>query len=203
MKIFRRGMLGLGLGCLLLCALAQANAPPVPKPVERPQAEPPVAAPPAIVKSLSLPVTIQKADLTKEGVQAKIILSQKTLAELSAPGKKASPQQNSAAPASPDRQSSTSLWRNVIAGVALSLAAVSLIFVFRGRRSTRAAVVALLGVTLIAGGVGVLSADIRIPGEPYRGPAKRPDPEPRPEPHPQVQVIVMDDAVGITLVLPE
>jgi hypothetical protein len=86
--------------------------------------------------------------------------------------------------------------------LALSLAAVSLIFVVRGKRTAQKTAGAVVALVLLLGGVGMLAADIRVPGQPYRGPAKRPDGD-RPKLPDHVKVIVVEEGDVITLVLPK
>jgi allophanate hydrolase len=101
-----------------------------------------------------------------------------------------------------EKQSNFSTPRSIIAGLALSLAAVSLIFVVRGKRTAQKTAGAVVALVLLLGGVGMLAADIRVPGQPYRGPAKRPDGD-RPKLPDHVKVIVVEEGDVITLVLPK
>ncbi len=52
----------------------------------------------------------------------------------------------------------------VIAGLALSMAAVSAVFVFRGNRSTKTAALAVLAGAGVLGAFGVANADLIVPG---------------------------------------
>ncbi len=65
--------------------------------------------------------------------------------------------------------------RTIAAGVAMAGAiALAGVWLLRSRQSKTAAALTLV----IAGLTSAASADIRVPGQPYRGPAKRPEKEP-------------------------
>jgi hypothetical protein len=62
----------------------------------------------------------------------------------------------------------------VIAGLALSLAAVSAVFVFRGNRGTKTAALALLAGALVLGGWSIAQADLAVPPAGPRRPVEEP-----------------------------
>lgn len=189
----------LGLFSLLLISSAWADVPPPSGPFRpRPRPQPVEPAP----SKITAPVVVKHADLAEDGerVQAKIAIPRKLLAKLA--GDVAAP---AAAPAVvPEKQSSVGSPRSIIAGVVLSLAAVSLVFVARGSKVAKAtAAVGLIAGLVLAG--SSLMADIRVPGQPYRGPARRPDiDDPMPVPPEATQVVleVVDDADSVVLTLP-
>lgn len=126
---------------------APANAPPLPGK----EAE---AAKEVRVEKLKIPVQIKHADLSGEGdgVQAKLVLPAR-LRDLpppaGAPGKVGSLE-------NPSRNS-------LIAAVALSLAAVSVVFVVRGKKLTAATKVAIVGMAVLLGAYSVAQANAPPP----------------------------------------
>ena len=187
--------------CLLLAALcplvlltsvmAFANAP-----------APPDAPPREEPTRLVAPVVIKRGALRGEdrNVQAKIQIPASLVHGLgaeaaepvrppagSAPARavpmKAAP---GAAPAPEDR-SSVPPMGTIIAGIALSLAAVSIVFMMRGNRATKAAAVASLAGCALVTGWSAAVADI-------------PPPPRRPES--QIVIELVEDGETVTLLLP-
>ena len=136
------------LGVLLIAHSASADKAPAPRRVEP-------------VKSV-IPVQVKHADLKGEGegVQAKIVLPAR-LREAAAGAKVGVNEE--AAPTQ----------RSIVAALALSLAAVSVVFVLRGKKlntTTKASLLAVGGMLAI---FGAAQADIAIPGQ-KRGPRPLP-----------------------------
>lgn len=180
------GIFALGV---LFTASALANAPP------RPQAPapPPLGTKPAgEVRSekLKIPVQMKHADLAGEGegVLAKIVLPAR-LRDLPPPAG-APAKVGAAEGASP---------RSLIAAVALSLAAVSVVFVLRGKKLSTTSKAAVLGFVGLLGLFGAAQADIAIPGQ-KRGP--RPMPPPALEAKSTIVVEFSADVEEAVLILP-
>ena len=114
------------------------------------------------------PVIIKTEELKGEekSVKAKVIIP---LALVHAAGVRgAAPP---AAGARPEAREQGSLpMGTLIAGLALSLAAVSAVFVFRGNRSTKTAALAVLAGAVMLGALGIAQADIAAPNEPTNRP---------------------------------
>lgn len=88
----------------------------------------------------------------------------------------------------------------IIAGLALSLAMVSLVFMSRRKPAPKWA---FTGAAVVVLGLGVTSylwADVVIPGQPYRGPARRPGANPPAAPMVTIEIAEKGDA--ILLVVP-
>lgn len=156
-------MLGRGMMAAMLVAVwgvsALADIPgPGPRPRPRPR---PVEDAPVAPSKMTLPVTVEQADLAREGkgVQAKVAIPRKLLARL-APG--AVP----AASVPNERQSSLPWWSTVIAGVAMSAGAVGVVFVARGSKLARGVAATGFVIAIITGGYAF--ADLRIPDEDRR-----------------------------------
>ncbi|HEX5102579.1 MAG TPA: hypothetical protein VFV87_02130 [Pirellulaceae bacterium] len=77
----------------------------------------------------------------------------------------------------------------MIAGIALSLAAVSLVFVIRGRRTTRTAAATILGGAVLLGAFGAVYANAPAPN--------------RPEPPVAQQIVIelVEEGDSVTLLL--
>jgi len=133
---------------------ALANEAPPPRPREVPT-------------KVTVPVVVKHADLKGEGegVQAKLVLpsSMKGAPGLAPNGRKVGANEQVA----PTQ-------RSIVAAIALSLAAVSIVFVLRGKKLTTATKAAILGVAGLLGLLGVGQADLSVPGQP-----RRPPPMPR------------------------
>ncbi len=149
--------------------------------------------------SITAPVVIKTQVLegVDKDVRAKIIIPRKLVhaggAEVARPAA-ASPAGN-AAPRSEDRGSLTPLG-TVIAGLALSLAAVSAVFVFRGNRNSKTVALAVLAGAVVLGALGVAQADIIVPGD-----SRRP-PQPKPAlPSQQIVIELSDDGETVTLLI--
>jgi hypothetical protein len=121
----------------------------------------PIRAEPA--KSV-IPVQVKYADLKGEGnnVQAKIVLPAR-LREIVGAKPAGKVGANEGAPAS----------RSLVAALALSLAAVSVVFVLRGKKLSIKSKATVLGMAGLLGLFGAAQADIAIPGQ-KRGPRPMP-----------------------------
>lgn len=122
-------------------------------------------------------------------VVAKIVIPA-GLVHAEAPRAGAAPTRN--APRSEEQgalRGSTGTW---VAGIALSLAAVSLVFVVRGRRMTRTIAATILGGSALLGTYGAVYANA-------------PAPPPRPERAPAAQIVIelVEDGDTVTLLLAE
>jgi hypothetical protein len=163
-----------------LVASAHANTPP---PEPRPEEVKPVHQ---VVK---VPVHVQHGGLPKDAaVKAKIVIPRGLL-----PG---------AAPAAEDQGAAPRpIGGTVIAGIALSLAAVSLLWLRRGKSMNQKVLIVLVSGALALGGVGALFADIAPPGggKRSRPPAERPVPVPAKA---MILVEIVEDGEAITLTLP-
>ena len=103
-----------------------------------------------------------------------------------APGPTGNTPASRSAPA-PDKQSNAPALGTIIAGIALSLAAVSALFVVRGKRTTKTVAVASLAAAALLAGWSAAQAD--IPVEPRR-------------PEPQIVIELVEDGETVTLLLP-
>lgn len=178
---------------LAVTALVLAwNAPPPP---EAPQ--PPAAQENRIVA----PLIIKNNAIRGEGrsIQAKILIPRNLLAG-NAEAVKAAASVPGLNPAASSREvrSTTPALNTVIAGLAISLAMVSLVFVLRGNRITKVAAVAALAVSMVLTGIGILRADIPGPGpRPVR-----PTPIPvRPNSETEIVIEITDPGETVTLLL--
>jgi hypothetical protein len=137
------------------------------------------------------PVIIKSEALAGEekSVKAKIVIPKALLHTLGARGT-ARP----AAGARPESREQGSLpIGTVIAGLALSLAAVSAVFVFRGNRTTKTAALAMLAGAVVLGALGVAEADLAVPGS---AEARRKAPPPQ-----DIVIELSDDVETVTLIL--
>ncbi len=194
MNMLRQAVVSVAIA-VLLASPVLANAPPLPR-----SAAPPVSAAPPFpgqkpageVRSekFTLPVQIKHADLTGEGkgVEAKIVLPArlKTI-----PPPAGAPGKVGATESSPSR--------SLIAAGALSLAAVSVVLVLRGKKLSTASKAAVLGVAGLLGLFGAAQADIAIPGQ-KRNP--RPMPPPAAEAKATIVIEFSADVEEATLILP-
>ncbi|WP_254510444.1 hypothetical protein [Anatilimnocola floriformis] len=172
----------IGLCCCLFTSQAWGDALPGPGPA--PNAAPPAQRVPnfageAKTEKVTLNLTVKHADLKGEGdgVQAKLILPAK-LRDLPPPA---------AAPGKVGQQESSP--RSLIAAIALSLAAVSVVFVIRGKRWSAANKAALLAITVAAAGCTLVYANA--------GPPRNRAPKS------QIVIEFSADATEVMLTLPE
>ncbi|WP_425614181.1 hypothetical protein NA78x_004042 [Anatilimnocola sp. NA78] len=189
---FRLGTAGIVLGFLVFAAgHALANAPPPPGYREPPK---------PVKQEVKVPVVMKTADLSAEGIQAKIVipLSMKPgeVAPAAAPKAVPAPPLN----ASPPRSGAliTPAQRSVFAATALSLAALSIVFVVRGKKLKTSHKAAVVGVTCMLGIFGAAQADIRVPGQPFtpNGPVR---PRPAVAARDQILIEYSADATEVTL----
>jgi hypothetical protein len=134
------------------------------------------------------PVTIKSEVLKGEekSVKAKIVIPRALVHAAGVQG--AAPPAAGARPGS--REQGSLPMGTVIAGLALSLAAVSAVFVFRGNRSTKTAALALLAGAVVLGALGVAQADLAPPGERSNRP-----------PAQNIVIELSDDVETVTLIL--
>lgn len=178
--------------CLMVTALVLAWNAPAP-PLVRERSAPAVQEYRALV-----PLDLQPGALRGEGqnVQAKIIIPRSLLpagngAAAGAPKLPALP----APAASRETRSHTPPMGTIIAGIAMSLAAVSFVFILRGSRVKKTAALFVLGGALTVMAVGIAQGDI-----PGGNRANRP-PKPIPEPVTQIVIEVTDIGDTVTLQL--
>lgn len=149
-----RRTLGLFTVAALLAATALANAPPIKPAASAPPF--PGTKPAGEVRSerFLLPVQMKLADLAGEGegVQAKIVLPARLRGLPPPAGAPAKVGANESAPS-----------RSLIAAVALSLAAVSVVFVVRGKKLNVTSKAAILGIAALAAGYGAVQANAPPP----------------------------------------
>lgn len=177
---------GFGLTCaglLLNAALAFGNAAPIPRP------DP-------VVARTEAPVTIEVVkDL--QGSSAKIRIPRNLLPKLTA--QEAAPRAAPQSAPAPGKQSSKPYGGTLVAGLALSLAAVSMVVLLKRGATTRT-----IAVVLFAGGLAVIAAgtvlaDIRVPGQPYNGPARLI--REQPVPAERITIEIVEDGEVVTLQL--
>lgn len=149
MNLRQLGLTGCALACglLLVANEAAADKAPAPRRAESPK--------------VILPVQIKHADLAGEGdgVKIKLVLPARLRA---AEGKKFGAIDD------------TGPQRSLVAAVALSLAAVSMVFVLRGKKLSKATKGAILGIGVLIGAGGIAYANVPPP------PDLRPKPAPVP-----------------------
>ena len=91
----------------------------------------------------------------------------------------------------------------IIAGLAISLAMVSLVYLLRRKPAHKWAVTGTAVVLLGLGITSYLWADIRVPGQPYNGPARRPEaPVAVPQQGPMVTVEIVEKGDKILITVP-
>jgi hypothetical protein len=141
---------------------------------------PPQIPAPEKANRITAPIVIKHGAIKGEGpgIQAKLIIP-KGLVHGAAP-----PRAGSAPAPAVERQSSLQSLRTVIAGIAMSLAAVSVVFIVRGNRNGRTVALAMLVGAMVLGAYGVASAD--IPDRPER---------------PQIVIELVDGGDSVTLLL--
>jgi hypothetical protein len=156
--------------------IARANAPaPPPKPETR----------------VVAPLTIKRGEIRGEGraVQAKITIPKK-LVHAGPPAAGAAPPVPAPAAAPRAREQAGIPYGTIIAGLAMSAAAVSLVFVVRGSRTTKTTALAVLAGALILGAFSAAQADL-IPGRP-NGPVPPPA---------EIVIELVEDGEAVTLQL--
>jgi hypothetical protein len=82
----------------------------------------------------------------------------------------------------------------IIAGLAISLAMMSMVYLLRRKPAQRWAVTGTAVVLLGLGVTSYLWADIRVPGQPYKGPARRPETAPIVAPQPAGPMVTIEIA---------
>jgi hypothetical protein len=163
---------------------------------------PPVAPPPAEQPSVSIPVEITYAK-PNGNTAAKVVIPVALLGTLS----QAKTHKSLSLPLGPEPGQPTSGFPHsgtIIAGLAISLAMVSMVYLVRRKSSQKWAVT---GATVVLLGLGVttyLWADIKVPGRPYTGPARNPNLERVPMPQPvgpmvTVEIVEKGDKILITV----
>ncbi len=91
----------------------------------------------------------------------------------------------------------------IIAGLAISLAMVSMVYLLRRKPAHKWAVTGSAVVLLGLGITSYLWADIKIPGKPYNGPARRPEaPVIVPQAGPMVTVEIVEKGDKILITVP-
>lgn len=193
--------LGLLLPALSLADIPIPGQPFRPRgPIERPEPAPETAqAKPVVVKRDAL----KHADIKDaKTIKAKIVIPRSLLPVV----KEAPAKAPAAEPASkPPRTGSVSPTGTIVAGIALSLAAVSCVFLLRKNKAGRAAAV---GVLVIAGALGVWSAAIANAPPPFRpvpnlsAPAS-PRAANKPASDSVILLEIVEEGDSITLVLPK
>lgn len=170
-------LLGLLLPAMSLADIPNPGQPFRPRGPARPPVEDSAIPQPVVVKREALKhAEIKDARLIK----AKIIIPSSML-----PGEK---------PVSVDRQTSTgSSTSTIIAGIALSLAAVSCVFLLRKNKAGK---VIACGILIISGSVGIWSAARADIGT-------RPPRRPAPIPESVILLEIVEEGDSITLVLPK
>src|SRR5205085_4832067 len=160
---------------LLVLALSTAAIADIPNPNRRQQNQNPVNENRAVA-----PVVVKHGPIRGEGrsVQAKIIIPRALLPgdagqavgapAPTAPAPAAPAPRFELIPPKPQTGSNTPPLGTAIAGIAMSLAAVSLVFVVRGNRVTKAAALIVLSGGLVATGWGIAHADIAGQKRPIR-----------------------------------
>lgn len=165
----------LSLCALLVTSVAMADV-RVEPPEEAPQPERIVA-----------PVVVKRGALREErNVQAKIQIPRHLVG---AGGFGAAAPTGAAAPA-PEDQGGGPAIITIIAGLAMSLAAVSFVFVLRGNRKAKAVALAATASAMLLGAWSLARADIPVPERPQR-PAG-----------PQIVIELLDEGDSVTLLLP-
>lgn len=181
----------------LIASSASANAPP---PDLYREPAPPVKA----SAGLSVPVEVTYAKPTGNST-AKIVIPAATLASLVEAAKANKSLTLPVGVAEPP-QPNTGFPHGgtIIAGLALSLAMVSMVYLLRRKPAHRWAVTGTAVVLLGLGVTSYLWADIRIPGQPYNGPARRPnEPAPIPQPAgPMVTIEISEKGNAIQITVP-
>jgi hypothetical protein len=163
-------------------------------PIALPNAAPP---PPKPESRVVAPLTIKRGEIRGEGraVQAKITIPKKLVHAGGAPAGGAAPAAAPRAPAPNAREQAGIPYGTVIAGLAMSMAAVSAVFVVRGNRGTKTTALAVLAGAIVLGAFSAANADL-IPGRP-RGPV----PPGGPPPAEEIVIELVDDGDAVTLQL--
>lgn len=180
----------------LTISAALANAPAPPRDL-RPEMPAPIKAPVGI----SVPVAVSYEKLNG----AKIVIpleTLKTLAQSAQLNKSLTLPVGAADPSQPT--SGFPHGGTIIAGLAISLAMVSMVYLIRRKPAQKWAVT---GTTVVLLGLGITSflwADIKVPGQPYNGPARRPEVAPAiPQPQgPMVTIEIAEKGDKIQITVP-
>lgn len=142
--------------------------------------------PKGVLAKITIPLDLLRAELKRIDEKAEMP------AQLPATQRKPANQ----APAPPASQRSELSPRTIIAGLAMSLAAVSLIFVARrGSRFSQPTMLILAGV-LVLGTTAAVTADIAVPGAPKRPRDLPPDDKPAVELAPGREVVIVEIVEG-------
>jgi len=194
MTSFLRVAAILGLSCS--CVLVRADIK-----IERPGPQPKI---PENLQALSVPVEVSYVK-PNGNPTAKIVIPAATLASLVEAAKANKSITLPLGVAEPSQPTSGfPHGGTIIAGLAISLAMVSMIYLLRRKPAHKWAVtgsiIAGSAVVLLGLGVtGYLWADIRIPGQPYKGPARRPIPNPNAAPMVTIEIAEKGDTILITV----
>jgi hypothetical protein len=164
----------------------------------------PIAPPPKVKETrVVAPLTIKRGEIRGEGraVQAKITIPKKLVhaggppPAGAAPAAAPAPRAPAPAPNAPNAREQAGIpYGTVIAGLAMSMAAVSLVFVVRGNRGTKTTALAVLAGALMLGAFSAANADL-LPGRP-RGPVPPGGP-----PAEEIVIELVDDGDAVTLQL--
>jgi hypothetical protein len=145
------------------------------------------------------PVVIRNGGIRGEGrsIQAKIVIPRHLLP---AGEEVIRPRRGTTAPLPEEARAGTPL-RTIVAGVAMSLAAVSMVFVIRGNRNFKTAAVAAFAGIIVLGGLGIAVADI-APSPRPRPQANAPAPPPRiANADSEIVIELSDEGDTVTLLL--
>ena len=163
--------------------------------------DPRPAPPPAEKPAVSIPVEITYAK-PNGNTAAKIVIPVHLLGTLS----QAKASKSLSLPVGVEPGQPTSGFPHggtIIAGLAISLALVSMVYLVRRKPAQKWVVTGATVMLLGIGITGYLWADLRVPGQPYKGPARRPA-EPTAEapaqgPMVTVEIVEKGDKILITI----
>lgn len=162
----------------------------------------PVAPPPATKPIVSVPVEVSYAKANGNPA-AKIVIpleTLKTLAQSAELNKSLTLPLGAADPSQPT--SGFPHGGTIIAGLAISLAMMSMVYLLRRKPAQKWAVTGAAVVLLGLGITSYLWADLRVPGQPYKGPARRPEPPvaaPQQGPMVTLEIVEKGDKILITV----
>jgi hypothetical protein len=155
--------------------------------------------PPQTAARVQSPVVVSRKalEMEKDGVVAKIVipleLIQKELKRVEAEENGEVPAEKPVQQPARKQQSYNSPGRTMIAGIAMSLAAVSLVFVVRRKSSVSRTGLMLVAGLIVATASAVALADIAVPGQPRR---PRPMPPVEPEAKEGEQTVILEFTSG-------